>query len=198
LFADGTPLPEGSVDELLDDLLVLVLDLLEDFFFWLVVLVCGLEDCFSPALPVGPAVVEVLLVLVVEEEEDEGEVELEPGVVLVLELLLLEGGAVLDELVVVVVGNKLVVVDELDSGAQDSDSDATTPVIGRFICEIGVPGGTLTLNVYVWPPTTVTVTVHASAEAAGSQATAMASSAPATARNAATSLWRRVKAARLL
>ncbi len=36
-------------------------------------------------------------------------------------------------------------------GWQDSLSDLTTPVIGRFIWEIGVPGGTLTLNVSVWP-----------------------------------------------
>lgn len=41
----------------------------------------------------------------------------------------------------------VVVVEVVVAGAQDSLSDTTTPWIGRFIAEIGVPGGKLTLNV---------------------------------------------------
>ena len=41
-------------------------------------------------------------------------------------------------------------------------------MIGRFRLEIGVPGGTLTLKVRVWPPRIVTLIVQASAEALGS------------------------------
>ena len=67
-------------------------------------------------------------------------------------------------------------VELLESGVQVSVSDVITPVIGRLRFEIGVPGGTLTLNVYVFPPTTVTVIVHASADAEGSAAAANATS----------------------
>jgi hypothetical protein len=46
---------------------------------------------------------------------------------------------------------EVVVVEPLDelleSGVQVSVSDTTTPVMGRLRFEIGVPGGTLTLNV---------------------------------------------------
>lgn len=69
---------------------------------------------------------EVELEVVVEDAEedelDEGEGEDEEDVVVV---------ALLEEVV----------------GAHDSLSEATTPVIGSDICEIGVPGATLTLNV---------------------------------------------------
>jgi hypothetical protein len=41
----------------------------------------------------------------------------------------------------------LVVVDDVVAGAHDSLSDTTTPWIGRFMAEIGVPGATFTLNV---------------------------------------------------
>ncbi len=33
------------------------------------------------------------------------------------------------------------------TGAHDSLSDTTTPLTGRFMAEIGVPGATFTLNV---------------------------------------------------
>jgi hypothetical protein len=78
----------------------------------------------------------------------------------------------------VVVVDVLVGVDELDGEAtHDSVSETTTPVIGRFMAEIGVPGGTLTVKLRVLPPRSVTWTVHVSAaagEAAESQTAAMA------------------------
>jgi hypothetical protein len=67
----------------------------------------------------------------------EVEVELEVELEVVVEELE-------DDLVVVVV---VVVVEPVPVGAQDSVSAMTTPVIGRFRLEIGVPGGTFTLNV---------------------------------------------------
>ncbi len=76
--------------------------------------------------------------------EDEPELEVDDpdpeGDVLELELLLDEGAELDEELVVGV-------DDVVDTGAHDSLSDTTTPWIGRFMAEIGVPGATLTLNV---------------------------------------------------
>ncbi|MGO9821396.1 MAG: hypothetical protein ACLPTJ_12190 [Solirubrobacteraceae bacterium] len=92
---------------------------------------------------------ELLLEVVVLEDEPELEldpVELEEeelellGVELELEVV---GPALL--LVVVVVADD----DDDDdvTGAHDSLSDTTTPLTGRFMAEIGVPGATFTLNV---------------------------------------------------
>lgn len=81
---------------------------------------------------------EVLLVLALE-------------VVLVLELeaveLVLEP-ALVPELVVVALGT------------QDSLEATIGSVTGRFIADTGVPAGTLTSNVSVWPLLNVTVTAH--------------------------------------
>jgi hypothetical protein len=108
---------------------------------------------------VGVGVGAVLVAEVVVELEVEVEVEVEVVVdVPVPELLV-------PELVVVVV-----VVVEVEPGAEethDSLSDTTTPVIGSFMSEIGVPGGTFTLNVRTWPLRSVTLTVQASAAAFG-------------------------------
>lgn len=144
------------------------------------------EDCSPLPLPDGAeedlgGAWEPVVVLDEVVVEDEVEVEGE------LEVVVVEGDG---ELVVDVVEEVEEVELLLDDGAQVSDSEATTPVIGRFIWEIGVPGGTLTLNVYVWPPTTVTVTVQASANAAGrlpkARAMSNAAAVPRTANN-----WRR-------
>ena len=51
---------------------------------------------------------------------------------------------------------------------QDSDIEATVPVIGSGIEEIGVPAGTLTVKVSFWPVTRVTVIVQVSACAVAS------------------------------
>jgi hypothetical protein len=104
---------------------------------------------------------EVLVELVVDDELLDDEVELEVEVELgddELDVVELELDVVVDVGVVVV---------ELESGAQDSLSDTTVPETGRFRLEIGVPGATSTLKVYVCPPRTVTVTVQASADAIG-------------------------------
>jgi hypothetical protein len=81
--------------------------------------------------------------------------------------------------VIVTVG-AVVVLDEL--GWQDSLVDLITPLIGRFIDEMGVPGGTLTLKVSVWPVIRVTVTVQASADATGMLPISDTRIAPASAR----------------
>jgi hypothetical protein len=47
-----------------------------------------------------------------------------------------------------------------DDGVHDPDTPATGPTDGSGIDETGVPAGTLTVNVNVFPPTNVTVTVH--------------------------------------
>jgi hypothetical protein len=149
-LAEGTPLPLGSVAT------GLPLPCFFFFcFFWPVPLAgaCPCDDgcCDRPAA--GDGVVEELVVvlelleLVVvddeeEDEDDEGEVEVEPEVV-VEELV----GVLLVVLVVVL---ELVTSGALDvvvDGAHDSFSDTTTPWIGSPIAEIGVPGGTFTLNV---------------------------------------------------
>ena len=51
--------------------------------------------------------------------------------------------------------------------AQDSETFFTGPVPGGTSADAGVPGGTFTSNVNVWPVAKVTVTVHWSAEAEG-------------------------------
>lgn len=78
-------------------------------------------------------------------------------------------------LVVVVVG---VVLDEVVTGVVEvvvvGRQEALTPLIGPTpagtIDEAGVPGGTSTVKLWVWPVSSVTVTVHSSAEATGIQA----------------------------
>ncbi len=107
------------------------------------------------------------------EDEVEVEVEVEVLDVVVEELVLVEweGGELL-AVVLVLAG----------AGAHDSLSETTTPTIGRLRAEIGVPGGTFTLKVSVWPSSSLTVTVHASAEALGSETIANTTSiAPASA-----------------
>jgi hypothetical protein len=130
----------------------------------------------------------------------EGEVEVEVEVEeldgvdeLVGVLELLAGAVVVDVVVVTATAGVLVVV-----GAHCSLSEATGPVIGRPIAEIGVPGGTLTWNTSTWPLTRVTVTVQSSADAVGMAARAMATKiAPAMA-STASSFRRPIMAALLL
>ncbi|MGI9184965.1 MAG: hypothetical protein ACR2GZ_08375 [Solirubrobacteraceae bacterium] len=126
LLVPGTPLPEGRTT----------------FFFFLAlgpedragVPACGCVDgfCFLAGLPASG--VGVVLDL---------EVEVEVEVVLELErdVVVVDPEAEL-ELVVVVV-----VVELPEVGVQVSVSDTTTPEIGSFRLEIGVPGGTFTENV---------------------------------------------------
>ena len=95
----------------------------------------------------------------------------------------LVAGAVVVVVVVVVVTPAEGVVDV--DGAHCSLSEATGPVIGRPMAEIGVPGATLTWKTRVWPLTRVTVTVQASAEAVGTTVSAQATNtAPAVASTA--------------
>lgn len=88
-------------------------------------------------------VVVELEVVVLDELDDELEVELEE----LLDDELLDDVVVVDE----DVGAGAGLVDVLEllalAGAHDSFSETIGPVIGRFMAEIGVPGGTLTLNV---------------------------------------------------
>ena len=114
------------------------------------VVVCVRDEVrwlWAPLLGLGaPVPLEVLEVVVVEDEvepevvaDELDEEEPEP---LELELELeLDPGAVLALLVAVVV------LEDEAVGAHDSLSDTTTPWIGRFMAEIGVPGATFTLNV---------------------------------------------------
>ena len=83
------------------------------------------------------------------------------------------------------------------AGAHCSLSEATGPVIGRPMAEIGVPGGTLTWKTRVWPLTRVTVTVQSSAEAVGIAAMAMATNTAMAAASTASSLRRLIMAAPL-
>jgi hypothetical protein len=99
-----------------------------------------------------------------------GVVELAVGVVVVL---------------VVVVTDTAGVVEV--AGAHCSLSEATGPVIGRPMAEIGVPGATLTWNTRVWPVTSVTVTVQASAEAVETEPMAMARNTAVAAESTASS-----------
>lgn len=93
---------------------------------------------------------------------------------LVLELL---------ELVLVDVVLVVVVVDEdedEDAGLgeeQDSDAPSIGSVIGRCSAETGVPGAAFTLNVRIWPETSLTVTTHWSADAFGIAATPIVTAA---------------------
>jgi hypothetical protein len=108
------------------------------------------EEGFWPWLPdAGVGVVDELVVVVVPEEllgellvvvDPEPEVEVEVEVVVELEEL----GVDVVVVVVVVVGTGTLGVGD---GVHDSLSDAITPLTGSPICEIGVPGGTFTLNV---------------------------------------------------
>jgi hypothetical protein len=163
-------------------------------FFFLTAWGCVDHRCFFDGLTVTGVGALVVLDVVVE---DEVEVELEEDVdelleVVVLDVVLLDVGVLevvlLDVGVLVVELDELLLLEEVDDGAQDSLSEATTPVIGRFMSEIGVPGGKLTLNVRTWPPTRVTVTVQASAEAIGIAATSIATSVAPTSASALSSL----------
>lgn len=68
--------------------------------------------------------------------------------------------------VVVVVGGGVVVV-VVVVAAQDAWTFLTGPVPDGTSCEAGVPAGAETVNVRVWPLTSVTVTLHWSADADG-------------------------------
>ena len=149
-WADGTPLPVGSVDVRLRDRLRLV----AGFFCLALALGAPVDDGFSLRLdPVGAGlelveelvVVEVPLLDVLEDDEPEVEVELEGDVVVELEELLDAGVVVVDVLVVVVLVEPLAGV-----ATQESVSDAPAgSVIGNGICPTGVPGGTFaTVKVY--------------------------------------------------
>jgi hypothetical protein len=199
LVAEGTPLPVGR--SLLGVVVVVVF-----FFFFLWWLCCWppWEDAPSPwLLPVGTGVVLDELVVVPEEDPAglcEGEVEVEvdvvPGLEVVEDLVgveeLVVGVVVVVVLVVTATAGVVVLV-----GVHCSLSEATGPVIGRPIAEMGVPGATLTWKTRTWPLTRVTFTVHSSARAAGTEPRAKATKiAPAVA-STASSLRRPIMAALL-
>ncbi|HEX3978291.1 MAG TPA: hypothetical protein VHW96_18620 [Solirubrobacteraceae bacterium] len=199
-MAAGTPLPVGR------SLVGVVGVVLVFLFFFLAFGWPATEEGPSPWLvPVGTGVVLDVLVVVLDDEPDplcEGEVEVEgevaepvrDGVEELVGVLEVVGGAVV--VVVVVVTDTAGVVAVV--GAHCSLSEATGPVIGRPIAEMGVPGGTFTLKTRVWPLTKVTVTVQASADAVGMAARAMATKiAPAMA-STASSFRRPIMAALLL
>ena len=187
LVAAGTPLPVGRS-------LAGVVVVLDFFFFFLAFGCPATEEGPSPLLaPLGTGVVLDALVVLLEDEPDglcEGEVEVEVDVVgpepdevdeLVGVLELVAGAMVV--VVVVVVVDTAGVVEVV--GAHCSLSEATGPVMGRPIAEMGVPGATFTLKTKVWPLTRVTVTLQASADAVGMAASAMATKiAPAMASTA--------------
>lgn len=157
---------------------------------------CPCADAFSGLPPaVGDGEAGVLLVVDVELllDEDEPELEVEPdelGVELVVEEEELGGALVVDD---------VVVVDEDDeAGAHVMLEETITPLIGRLSADTGVPGTLSTLNVYVWPPSTVTVTVHGSAEADGIAAMAVATSSAPRRTSILASLRRLITVARLL
>lgn len=172
-------------------------------FFW-----PPCEDGCSPWLaPVGSGVVLDVLVVVLEDDEPdplglcEGEVEVEvvwpepdpdevEDVVGVLELV--AGAVVVVVLVVTATGGVVVVV-----GVHCSLSDATGPVIGRPMAEMGVPGATLTWKTRTWPLTRVTVTVQSSAEAVGIEPMASATKIAPAAASTASSFRRPIMAAPL-
>jgi hypothetical protein len=87
-------------------------------------------------------------------------------------------------LVVVTVGALVVV----EGCAHDAETLFTGPVPGGTKAEAGVPAGTFTLNVSVWPVSSVTVTVHSSAEAVGIAARPSVASTELTATTAIFSL----------
>jgi hypothetical protein len=117
-------------------------------------------------------------------ELDDAELDDDDELLLELLLELLDAGAVVEVVL------SLADDDEEDAGAHDIDELATTPLIGRLSWERGVPGGTLTLNVSVAPPMSVTVTVQASADATGTKAVARTASTAATAPRSPRSLRR--------
>jgi hypothetical protein len=145
--AEGTPLPVGRLSA--GEVGFVFFLLFAWDFGW-----PARED--GPSLwlvPVGTGVVLDVVVVVLDDEPEpcEGEVEVEvevvPGCVAVDELvgvLELDVGVVV---VVVVVTDTAGVVEV--AGAHCSLSEATGPVIGRPIAEIGVPGATLTLKTRV-------------------------------------------------
>lgn len=156
----GTPLPFGRPLALGFLLLALILALA---LAWPGALAFGwCEEGGCTRRRVGVGVLE-RRVDVVEDEDVEVEVEVELGGL----------GEVVEELVLVDRGGGLVAVLVLvleGVGTQDSVSETTTPEIGSLMAEIGVPGGTFTLKVRVWPVRSLTVIVQASAEALGSAA----------------------------
>ena len=99
-----------------------------------------------------------VVVLLLEDDPDplcEGEVELEVDVVCpdpeeVEELVVVELVAGAEVVVLVVVVTETAGVVEL-VGVHCSLSEATGPVIGRPMAEMGVPGGTLTWKTRTWP-----------------------------------------------
>jgi hypothetical protein len=152
-------------------------------------------------------VLELPVVVVLEDEPEplcEGEVEVEVegvdldlvGVEELVGVVELVVGAVVVDVVVVVTDTAGVVA--LVVGAHCSLSEATGPVIGRPIAEIGVPGGTLTWKTRTWPLTRVTVTVQSSAEAVGIEPRAMATKIAPTMLSTASSLRRPIMAALVL
>lgn len=202
--AAGTPLPEGRFAAgagclalgLADVAFGLVRDgLLAGLWLW----DCGCEDCCSPCpLPDGvvgvfdflPWPVVVPLVVVELEDEDEVEVEVvdeEEDEELDDEL---ELGGLEDEEVV-----EVVVV--LEVGVAAHVADRSLAPAGSPIEEVGVPGGTLTVNDSVPPVRRRTVTVHVFADAEAEPNTSAVTTA-ATAASAAISLWRCLTAAPLL
>jgi hypothetical protein len=189
----GTPLPEGSCE------LGAVVFFFFFFFLTLLLWVVLPGDCFDGPPPwledfsgedeVGWGVVPVeVLVVFVGVLECEGEVEVELELEELDEVPVDDEEELLEELDDVVELVVVVVVVELEAVAHAIDSVATTPLTGRFSDEIGVPGGTSTLNVSVTPPTSVTVTVQASAEAMGTSAVARTASTAAAAATIARSL----------
>jgi hypothetical protein len=90
----------------------------------------------------------------------------------------------------VVVGVVEVGVVPLSADEQDSDTEATGSFTGSGIDDSGVPGGTLTVKVSVWPPATVTETTHVSACAAGDGIAASPPVVAAMAISRIQSLWR--------
>ncbi len=97
-----------------------------------------MEACWPRLGCVGFGAEVLLDVEVVEEPEGELEVDVDE---------LEDDDPEDDALELEEVTGGVVVVEVVVAGAQDSLSDTTTPWIGRFIAEIGVPGGKLTLNV---------------------------------------------------
>jgi hypothetical protein len=148
----------------------------------------------------------VLELLVVVDDDElgddpeplcEGEVEVE--VVgeedeLVEELELVVGVVVVVVVVLVVTETAGAVVVE---GAHCSLSEATGPVMGRPIAEIGVPGATLTWKTRTWPVTSVTVTVQSSASAVGTEPRTIAAKMAPTVASRVSSFRRPIMAAPL-
>lgn len=146
MFAAGTPGPLGRFEFVF---LVFFVLCVESSELVELLIVCGRDELGWLRLGWLGSGAELLLEVVVLEDEPELEldpVELEEeelellGVELELEVV---GPALLLLLVVVVADDD----DDDVTGAHDSLSDTTTPLTGRFMAEIGVPGATFTLNV---------------------------------------------------